>query len=240
MLCPCCGIDISVGALDCSCGARFVGNPLDETPIQIQRFGHVANTATLFVIVAGGALVFTKWIAFASVLVIWAAWRAVRLSSRAPALYGGYRTAVTMLAVVITVSAAASAYGIAYIPRFLENRETRRVAATSAAIHHLRGLLENYKNTYGSYPPNYQALNKAFNKALPTDYWGKSINYKSYTEAIAEASVERTGIAIANFELRSAGPDEKMGTDDDIIMRDGIFISPEEDKKPMLKGTASR
>jgi hypothetical protein len=240
MLCPCCGIEIIVGARDCSCGARFVGNPLDETPIQIQSFGPVMNTAALFVVVTAGVLVFTKWLALAGVLIIWSALRATRLARRERASYGGYRAAVAMLTVAVAASAVASGYGLAYIPRFLRNRETRQKAAISATFHHLTALLEEYKITYGSYPPNQQALTKAFGEALPTDYWGKSIGYKSYTAAIAEAFVTKTGIAITNFELRSSGPDEKMGTGDDIIMRDGIFITPEEDAKPIIKGAAGR
>jgi hypothetical protein len=40
-----------------------------------------------------------------------------------------------------------------------------------------------------------------------------------------------SGVNFDNFELFSNGPDGKADTEDDIIMRDGIFYTYEESKK---------
>jgi hypothetical protein len=78
-------------------------------------------------------------------------------------------------------------------------------------------------------------------ETLPSDYWNKSLKYQSYTEAIADGSLVRMGLSFNNFELRSAGPDEKEGTEDDIIMRDGAFFTSAEIKKqPIVRNSSDR
>lgn len=240
MLCPCCGDKIKLAARECNCGARFVGNPLDDAPIKVQRLGPAMIAVLSFAAVVGATLVITKFFAIAAIAVIWASWRATRLARRDPESYGGYRTAAAMLVVTIIGGVIASAYAAAYVPRLLENRRLRQVAATSAAFHHMAGLLEEYKQAYGSYPRNTQELKKAINESLPSDYWRKSINYQSYTDSIADSKAGGVGINFRNFELRSAGPDEKMGTDDDVIMRDGIVLSGAEINKLSGRESATR
>ncbi|PYS50352.1 MAG: hypothetical protein DMF68_07575 [Acidobacteria bacterium] len=59
--------------------------------------------------------------------------------------------------------------------------------------------------------------------------------------ALRNASLRSTddepagGIAFTRYELRLPGPDKKLGTDDDLIMRDGLIIKavePEEEQTP--------
>lgn len=238
MLCPCCGKEAPLNKMECLCGARFVGEPLDEAPIKVQRFGPVMVSVLIFAVVAGAALVITKWLAIAGVIAIWSAWRAVRLAHRDPELYGGYRTAIATLSVALVSMTASLGYGVSHIDQIIKDRETRQRAATEAAFHHISYLLEIHKSKTGSFPSSTQALTRPSVGPLPKDYWGKEIKYQSYTEAIADASLRGasgplrgTGIPFNNFELRSAGPDGKEGTDDDIIMRDGIFLTVSELKK---------
>jgi hypothetical protein len=216
------------------------------------------SAVMLFVIVVVSALVFTKYLAFAGVLVVWSARRAMRLARRDPEWYGGYRTAAATLVVTLAAGAVAGGFGIAYIPKYLENRKMRQEAATRAAFLHLAGMVEEYKQKYHGYP---DTIAEAITEPLPTDYWENEIEYHSWGEGIAintegmrgkdikEAAAEQSpnlaainakdirgkdikgrspkvvGFTFNNFELRSAGPDEKMGTDDDIIMRDGVFLT---------------
>ena len=93
--------------------------------------------------------------------------------------------------------------------------------------------LEEYKRAFGSYPKDAQEFKKAIGESLPSDYWEQSLKYQSKIGDIAEQkeSIERTGLPLNHFELRSAGPDGIIGTDDDIIMRDGIFFTNSEVKK---------
>jgi hypothetical protein len=230
MLCPCCGATIVRGASDCLCGGRFIGEPLDEKPIKIQRLGPAIASVASLILVITACLVVTKWLAFAAVLVIWSARRAVRLAKKDPDWYGGYKTAAATLVLTVAGGLALASYGIAHLPQALDNYKLRHIAATSAAIYHEAGRLEEYKRIFGSYP---QEFKKAIGEALPGDYWGAVLKYESNSGAIAErtGSIESTGLPITHFELRSAGPDGIMGTDDDIIMRDGIFITNTELKQ---------
>ena len=234
MDCPCCGSSITLGVLECSCGARFVGAPLDETPLKVQRLGPAMTSVVLLALVVAVSLAFTKWLAFAAVVVIWSSWRAVKLARRNSEWYGGYRTAAATLTVTILAGAILGAYGLSRIPIALDNRRTRQIAATQALCYHVKGLLESYKQIHNQYPKNAQEYEKAMGEALPLDYWDKSIKYQGYTVAIAEgtnpSSLARAGLPPVNFELRSAGPDGKLGTTDDVIMVDGIFYANSEVK----------
>lgn len=250
MLCPCCGDEIVLESRECGCGARFVGSPLDHKPVKVQQFGPLMIAGLLFLTVVGTSLVLTKWLAFASIIALWHAWRAMRLARNNPQEYGGYRTATALLVVAATSAAAASGFGIAYIPRYLDNRLTRQFAANEAIIRHQQGLVEGYKLLNGSYPED----QKFFGATMPKDFWGNPLTYESVgetagitsTETIARTSSQpspRVGdlprprnrsvsaISPTNFTLRSAGPDGKMGTEDDIVMRDGVFVANTEVKK---------
>lgn len=226
MLCPCCGGTILRRALRCRCGARFVGVPLDEIPIKVQQLGPAMTSVALLALVVTAALIATKWLAFAAVVVIWSAWRAVRLARRDAQWYGGYKTAVATLSLTIVASATLAAYGIAHIPQALENYKLRQIAATEAAMHHVANLLEEYQlANKGAYPRTTQELRKETGESLPADYWDQTIKYQSRFADLADRSIGSTPMSANNFELRSAGPDGIVGTDDDIVMRDGIILS---------------
>ena len=241
MLCPCCGTEITLGVPECRCGARFVGEPLDDAPIKVKRFGPAMTAVLLLAIAVSVPLIITKWLGIILIIPIWRAARAVRLARREPEWYGGYKVATATLILSIAAGIFSVVYVAKNVPQFLENRKVRRLAATQASMYHLANLLEDYKRTYGSYPRNSQEIMKAVTESLPMDYWKKSIKYQSFTEAIAGGSPGRTGIPFNNFELRSAGPDGKEETEDDIIMRDGIFFTAAEIKKqPAIRNSSDR
>jgi hypothetical protein len=229
------------GARDCVCGARFVGDPLDAPLFKVQSLGPAMTSVGLLVLVVGASLAFTKWLALAAVLVLWSSRRAARLARHEPAGYGGYRTSTATFGATLLASLISGGYALGYIPEYLQLREDRQLAATRANIIHLQGLLEEFKRKNGAYPSDLQTLRRISNQALPTDYWEKNFSYESYTDAIVSGRATVTGINFNNFELRSAGPDEKMGTDDDIIMRDGLFITASEARKqPVSQSTSAR
>jgi hypothetical protein len=185
----------------------------------------------LLALVVTASLVATKWLAFAAVLVIWSAWRAMRLARRDREWYGGYKTAVATLSVTIAAGAVLAAYGIAHIPQALDNYKIRRIAATQAAMYHYWNALEEYKRSVDSYPSNAQQFREATGESAPADYWDRSIKYQTTPDAIADRAIEINRIPFNSFELRSAGPDGILGDDDDIIMRDGLFFTNAEIKK---------
>ncbi|MEK6320747.1 MAG: hypothetical protein AABN33_03580 [Acidobacteriota bacterium] len=236
MLCPCCGETVLCGAPQCGCGARFVGEPLDEAPIQVERLGPAMTCVALLALVVVAALVATKWLAFAAVLVMWSAWRALQLAKQDPGWYGGYKTAAATLSLTIAGSLALAAYGIAHVPQAFENYKLRQVAATQASIHHVASLLAEYQLAKGSYPLNAQEFKKVIGDSLATDYWDQSIKYQPRIGDRADRSIGMTGMPADNFELRSAGPDGIIGTDDDIVMRDGVlFTNSEVKNQPVVQ-----
>lgn len=222
MICPCCGNQMD--SSQCSCGARIIGDPVNDLEIEFRRFGPAVASVSLLFAVAAAALIFTYWLAAAGLLVLWQARRAMKLTVREPQRYGGYRLAAATFFVAAAAMAGLLAYMVANIPEFLEKRRIRQAAATSAAMYQMAALLESYKDKHGSYPRNLEALKKFAGRDLPKDYWDHAISYQSYTEALA-AEASATGIPFNNFELRSAGPDGKLGTPDDIVMLDGVLIS---------------
>ena len=224
MLCPCCGNKIAIEARECGCGARFVGEPLSQ-PFKIRRYEPMLTALFLLMIAAGGIYYISRWAAVVSVFFLWAALRAVRITGRDREGYGGYRAALLMLVLAVIGGAAAAVNGVNRFTHYLEVRRLREVAATHAAMYRVASFLENYKRTYGSYPRNEEEIKKVSGEGLPADDWKQAIRYQSYTEALADGSIRISGISFSTFELRSAGPDQKEGTDDDIIMRNGLFVS---------------
>jgi hypothetical protein len=232
MLCPCCGVSIFRTAGECGCGARFVGEPLDETPIKVQRLGPAMTSIALLALVVASALVVTKWMALAAVVVVWSAWRALRLARVNAEWYGGYKTAATTLSLTMAGGLTLATYGIAHIPTALENYRLRQVAATQSSMYHVANLLEDYKlNISNGAYPNPQQFKQVMGGSLPNDYWDGSIKYQPLNDPIADTSIGTSLLSNTNFELRSAGPDGIVGNDDDIIMRDGVFFTNSEIKK---------
>jgi hypothetical protein len=231
MLCPCCGSDMLLGAFDCRCGARFVGEPLSDPAVKLQRFGPAVTAIGLLVVVVAAALLFTKFLAIGAVVVVLAARKAMRLAQRDPESYGGYRTAAATLAVTLTAGAVLGGLAIAGIPRLLRDREDKGTAGTCAPIYRYYQLIEEYKVQTGSYPLDEATVKRFITESLPRDYWNKAISYQGRTDYMVGTQTQRTGVPINNFELRSAGPDEKLETDDDIVMIDGIFYTNAEAKK---------
>jgi hypothetical protein len=192
--------------------------------------------------VAAAAAVWTLWAAVAGVLVLAASNRAVKLARQLPDSYGGYKPALGLLLVTSLTGAAMAGFAISRVPRFLEKRALSQRAGTAAAISELANYIEQYRAQRGWYPMSEEALREFVGGPLPTDAWDTPLSYASYTENIAFAGtapakrdgpetkppgIEATSTATLpeNFELRSAGPDGKIATDDDVVMRDGIFYS---------------
>lgn len=238
MLCPCCGTTILRSEKQCRCGATFVGEPLDQTPLNVQRLGPAMTSVALLLLAVSACLLFTKWLAFAVVVVIWSAWRAVRLARRNPQWYGGYKTAAATLVVTSLAGAILAAYGIGRIPQAWENYKLRQTAFTQSEMHHVAALLEEYKRTSGAYPKDAQEYRKLIGESLPADYWERTIKYQGKIGDLAERreSIQSTVLSHNNFELRSAGPDGVLGTDDDIVMRDGfVFTNSDIKRQPLAQ-----
>jgi hypothetical protein len=245
MLCPCCGAEIALGIEACACGARFVGRPFDETPAKIRRFGPAATAVLLLLLAVALTAIVTKWLAPLALVPAWFALRAMRLEKSDPDGYGGRRVAAATLTLALVGGLGMVTYGISYIPRAIENYRVRRAAATEATMHHIAAILEEYKAAKGGYPKDMADLKKLLNGEMPADYWEKTIRYQSDFEPLARneglLTKGKPPIQNSTFELHSAGPDGIEGTDDDIIMRDGVFYTSAEIKKlPAVRTSSDR
>src|SRR5215467_2851091 len=160
MICPCCGGRMKLGAVVCSCGARFVGDPLDDVPVKVRRFGPVMTAVAAPAVVLLAALVFTWWMALSGVAAIWLAARAMKLSKRDPEAYGGYRVAAGTLALTLVSGLSLAAFEISRLPEYFKKREIRKIAATEAAFRHQTSALEDYRSKNGSYPKDEETLKK--------------------------------------------------------------------------------
>lgn len=232
MLCPCCGDGILLSAIECGCGARFVGPPLDEAPIKVLRLGPTITAVGLLALVIVFGIVVTKWLGFAGVLVAWFAWRALKLGKRNPDGYGGRKAAAATFAVSILGVAILGAYAVIRLPELLDNYRAQGKAATQAAMYHYWGAIEAYRRgAAGQYPKDAQDSKRLTGESPPHDYWDQSIRYQGNTGQTADREIKKAAVVYTGFELRSAGPDGLIGTDDDIVMKDGIFITSAELKK---------
>ena len=240
MLCPCCASRMEPGVLDCSCGARIVGDPLAENQFKVRRYGPIMIAVAATAAVATAALIFSSWCALALLLPILLSRRALLLAKRDPSLYGGYKTATASLTLTLIASAGLASYAIIRIPDYLENHKLKERAAQQAMMLHLAVLLEQHRAKNGSYPRDLEEIKKLDDGSLPADFWTRAFKYRAYTEQVAATAFRKgadpIGVSGNDFELRLAGPDGVLGNEDDIFMRDGRFYPNPE----IPKTTSSR
>jgi hypothetical protein len=89
--------------------------------------------------------------------------------------------------------------------------------------------LHEYKEKYGTYPGNLFRLQLEKDKPLDvTDHWENKLDYQTSSEIAADSKseVNQSPMVFNQYQIVSPGPDGKMGTDDDMVMRDDIIVSP--------------
>jgi len=159
-----------------------------------------------------------------SLLGIWLARRATRLIRFDATSFGGIRVARVSYCLSICLLLIFSAVTVSSIPRWKARMRAQSVAATRALMYelHVQGLQRHYRE-YGLYPSELGNLSRVNASGAPqSDYWGQSFDYKP----IAVVASKGTSAHWSNYELVSAGPDGKFGTDDDITMVDGVIVDP--------------
>ena len=121
---------------------------------------------------------------------------------------------LTELLLVVAILAIMAAL---VLPRFAGSTEKARIAAAKTQIANFSTALNRYETDTGNYPRDLQSLLQAPGDArgwsgpymegrtLPTDPWDNPYLYESPGKNNAYG-----------FDLSSAGPDGRPGTDDDI------------------------
>jgi hypothetical protein len=160
---------------------------------------------------------------------IWLARRALRLIKSDSASFGGVRVARASYCLSIGLLVVFSAVDVSSIPREIAKRRAKRIAATRALMYelHAQGLQRYYKE-YGGYPGELdkEHLSRVNAEETPqSDYWGNNFEYKSVVVVAAKGFAAPP----SDYTLVSAGPDGRFGTEDDIIMIDGVIVESQND-----------
>jgi general secretion pathway protein G len=129
-------------------------------------------------------------------------------------------TLIELLLVVVIIGILAAIV----VPKLTGRTEEAQIGATKATMTNIRTALGLYETDNGKYPTLEQGLMALIEKpstapepkkwrkyldtsTVPMDAWDQPLDYKN------------PGVKNPDgYDLISAGPDEKMGTDDDIVM----------------------
>jgi hypothetical protein len=149
----------------------------------------------------------------------------MRLIKSDSAAFGGGRIARTSYGLSIGLLIAFGAVTVSSIPRSIAKFRAQRMAATRASMYKLHAqALQKYYKEYGAYPRELAELSFVNAEETPqSDYWEHSFEYNP----ISVVASKGAGAPWTNYTLRSAGPDGKYGTKDDIIMVDGVIVDTE-------------
>jgi hypothetical protein len=132
----------------------------------------------------------------------------------------------------------------------LRQRELAIKAGSQVPGYTIAAAVLTYKMEHGTYPSSLAdlkgvpdpdgSLAKAIAVVGESSYQPRSdvaaTLPKSKNSRLQGAAVRRTvaladdtvppGLAFTNYELRLPGPDKILGTDDDLLMIDGVFVTP--------------
>ena len=129
-------------------------------------------------------------------------------------------TLIELLLVVVIIGILAAIV----VPKLTGRTEEAQIGATKATMTNVRTALGLYETDNGKYPTHEQGLVALIEKPptapepkkwrkyldtsiVPLDAWDKPLEYKNPGEKNPDG-----------YDLISGGPDEKVGTDDDIVM----------------------
>ncbi|MDT7540414.1 MAG: hypothetical protein QOE33_318 [Acidobacteriota bacterium] len=177
----------------------------------------------------------------------------MHVSRNMPARFAGVRFAVGGFATSAMVAVVAVALIIITVPERLRQREAAREAAAHAESYDPIRVLLDYQQQYGTLPASADDLKKlpdpdgtvaramrmiyegqyepestiaslpASAKARGRRGSGMTIRSVALRAGVDEAQ-QGESLAFTNYTLRLAGKDRKFGTDDDILIRDGMII----------------
>jgi type II secretory pathway pseudopilin PulG len=192
-----------------------------------------------------------KWIAIpTTIIALWIGSLICRSIRRNPKRFMWSRVAHSGLWSVIVVAVLiATLIGIT-VPERLQQREQRQEASIYAQGYTIQRALIDYRALYGTLPATLDELRSlpdadhsiasALNGISDTAYspgadlaaLPKKKSRGLRGAALRDASLRSTddapegGLSFTKYEMRLPGPDNKLGTEDDWAMRDGVIIKP--------------
>jgi len=243
--CPSCGRMVALEAIVCPCGARWVALRPPEPEVRVPRMGRplaavgliglilaiegiilvheVYVSPLVWTEVVGSLLAYMAWfVGPVALLAAYLAYRGWRQAQREPQHYGGAHVARVSGAAAMLVLAVHAGVLVARVPRMLENSRVRREAATRANLYRLASAIEAYKQQYGIYPRQLIDLQEMDPGLKPVvDAWGREFIYQAISGDMAAAAP----MPFQRYQLVSKGPDGRLGTEDDIVLRDDVLMS---------------
>jgi hypothetical protein len=204
-----------------------------------------------------------KWIAIpATMIALWVGWYICRSIRRNPKRFMWGRLAHSGLWAVITVAVLiATLIGIT-VPERLRQRELREEAAMYAQGYTIQRAFLDYKARYGTLPATLDELKEGLpdpDGSIAAALSG--INAHAYSpgadlaaipkkksgtlrgSALRNVSLRSTddapeaGFSFTKYEMRLPGQDNKLGTEDDWTMRDGVIIKPVKVEEQVIEAT---
>lgn len=209
-----------------------------------------------------------KWVAIPAVLIVlWSSRKIYRPMLQSPARYCGLRYARRGLRISALVCLLIVTFIGVSVPTRLVRRHEAREAATHAWAYRIDRAMLEYAARFHTFPPDdyEQALKRlpdpdgslaeALRELGPGAYKtsgpdlaalpGKNMRTLRGA-AIRKASLDSTpdntlaaGVSFTNYEIRLPGPDKAVGTDDDLILRDGVITRASEAGPGVIGSTAS-
>ncbi|KAF0248126.1 MAG: hypothetical protein FD167_2474 [bacterium] len=224
MICPCCGGEMLPDGLSCSCGARVVGPPLSEPDYFVPQVGR-SVTALVLAIISIFAFVW-KGLLVLTLVAIYLAFTARKQTLSDSRHFGGYLTATTALVLSTIITLSVSIYVGVGIPKYLRTEEEKQRAATRAQMYHLASALLEYKIEHGAYPVSLEELKSTKENLELIDFWENKLKYRATAELAVDAQpgINQPLPFFNQYQLVSPGADAKLGTTDDLVMRDGTIL----------------
>jgi hypothetical protein len=193
-----------------------------------------------------------KWIAIpATIIALWAGALICRSIRRSPTRFLWSRVAHGGLWTAITVSVLIAVLIGITVPDRLRQVELRQEAAIYAQGYTIQRALLDYRTRYGTLPSTLDELRRLPDADHSIASALVGIEARAYSPgadlaalpkkksrtprgggALRNASLRSTddasegGLSFTKYEMRLPGPDNKLGTDDDWTMRDGVIIKP--------------
>lgn len=205
-----------------------------------------------------------KWVAIpATIFAVWTGVLVCRSIRRNPQRFlwarvarGGLLSAVSVAVLIATL------IGIT-VPERLRQIELRQEASIYAQGYTIQRALLDYRARYGTLPATLDELRRlpdadgsiaaalvgmdsgAYSPGAELAALPKKKSRSLRGSALRNASMRTTddapegGLSFTRYELRLPGPDNKLGTEDDWAMRDGVITKPVEPDKKQKAATAA-
>jgi hypothetical protein len=192
-----------------------------------------------------------KWIAAPmAIAVLWGGARLLRTIKNAPATFGGLRAArAGFIAAIATVTLILGLIGVT-VPERLRRHQWALEAAENARAYTLDMALQKYRDLHGTLPPQDDLVNQLKTLPDPDGAIADALRFVDANEyqasTVVAAAAPKTKplpkgaalrnaslttnpdpptVSFTNYELRLPGPDKKLNTEDDLIVRDGLIMT---------------